>query len=155
METQREIEAVALENLKRQRDEIDQKMREIEEKRVGGVRADSVIGYFDGAYLLGEDGRTYPVPANYISKSQLLDGDKLRLYLGDMIYKQIERVPRKTIFAVYIGFEMVADADGKEYNIVKSSVSYHRLVVGCEVICDVKDSPDAKFAAIKGVTKRV
>lgn len=153
METQREIEAITIENLVRQREIIDHKIAEIESKRE--EKEESVDGYFDGESFIGDDGRIYPIPANYVSKSLLIDGDKLRLYFVNMVYKQIGLVPRKTIFATYVGQTIVEGRNGMSYNVIKSSVSYFKLEVGSEVICDICDEPASKFAAIKGVVKRV
>lgn len=154
MDAKREIEAIALENLKRQRDEIDRQMKEIEENRDALVEKESVVGVFDGAHMRGEDGRDYPVPGNYASKSGLVEGDKLRLYLGTMVYKQIEPVERKPIFAMYIGDSLVQDATNMIYKVLLSSVSFFHIQEGDEVLCDIP-AVGGTHAAIKGVTKRV
>ena len=36
-----------------------------------------VEGVFDGQTMIGPDGKSYPVPANYASKSKLIEGDIL------------------------------------------------------------------------------
>src|SRR5690606_26471456 len=59
-----------------------------------------IEGVFDGQNMIGPDGKTYPVPANYASKSKLVQGDILKLTIADdgsFIYKQIGPVPRKQI----------------------------------------------------------
>src|SRR3712207_6782664 len=38
-----------------------------------------IEGVFDGQNMVGSDGKTYPVPANYASKSKLVQGDILKL----------------------------------------------------------------------------
>ena len=38
-----------------------------------------IEGVFDGQNMVGSDGKTYPVPANYASKSKLVQGDILNL----------------------------------------------------------------------------
>jgi len=51
-----------------------------------------VEGVFDGQIMIGPDGKSYPVPANYASKSKLVEGDILKLTIADdggFIYKQI------------------------------------------------------------------
>jgi hypothetical protein len=37
-----------------------------------------IEGVFDGQNMVGSDGKTYPVPANYASKSKLVQGDILK-----------------------------------------------------------------------------
>ena len=51
-----------------------------------------IEGVFDGQGMVGPDGKSYPVPANYASKSKLIEGDILKLTIADdggFIYKQI------------------------------------------------------------------
>jgi hypothetical protein len=41
--------------------------------------ADQIIeGVFDGQDMIGADKKTYPVPANYASKSKIVEGSKLK-----------------------------------------------------------------------------
>ena len=42
-----------------------------------------IEGVFDGQSMLGPDGKSYPVPANYASKSKLVQGDILKLTIAD------------------------------------------------------------------------
>lgn len=54
-----------------------------------------VEGVFDGQKMAGPDGKEYPVPANYASKSKLVEGDILKLTIADdgsFIYKQMARL---------------------------------------------------------------
>ena len=47
-------------------------------------------GVFDGQNMVGSDSKTYPVPANYASKSKLVQGDILKLTIaedGAFLYK--------------------------------------------------------------------
>src|SRR3984957_1353852 len=56
-----------------------------------------VEGVFDGQNMVGPDGKQYPVPANYASKSKLIEGDVLKLTIADdgsFIYKQIGPIDR-------------------------------------------------------------
>ncbi len=56
-----------------------------------------VEGVFDGMNMVGPDGKQYPVPANYASKSKLVEGDTLKLTIledGSFVYKQIGPVER-------------------------------------------------------------
>ena len=52
--------------------------RKIDEDAEGNV----VEGTFDGQIMIGIDGKQYPVPANYASKSKLVEGDATRAHVG-------------------------------------------------------------------------
>ena len=59
-----------------------------------------IEGVFDGKSMIGPDGKNYPIPANYASKSKLVQGDVLKLSIQDdesFQYKQIGLTPRKTV----------------------------------------------------------
>ena len=54
-----------------------------------------VEGVFNGQIMIGPDGKQYSVPANYASKSKLVEGDILKLTIdkdGSFIFKQISRL---------------------------------------------------------------
>ena len=36
-----------------------------------------IEGVFDGQMMMGPDGKNYPIPANYASKSKLVEGDSV------------------------------------------------------------------------------
>jgi len=42
-----------------------------------------IEGVFDGQNMVGSDGKIYPVPANYASKSKLVQGDILKLTIAE------------------------------------------------------------------------
>ena len=46
----------------------------VKDKALGKI----IEGVFDGQNMVGSDGKTYPVPANYASKSKLVQGDILK-----------------------------------------------------------------------------
>ena len=59
-----------------------------------------VEGVFDGQTMHDNEGKSYPVPANYASKSKLVEGDILKLTIADdgsFIYKQIGPVARRQL----------------------------------------------------------
>ena len=67
-----------------------------------------IEGTFDGQIMLGSDGKQYPVPANYASKSKLIEGDLLKLTItseGSFIYKQIGPAERKKLMPA--GWQMM------------------------------------------------
>lgn len=114
-----------------------------------------VEGVFDGQVMIGPDGKSYPVPANYASKSKLVEGDILKLTIADdgsFIYKQIGPVERKQIIGTLTQHDgtYYVEANGKEYRILLASVTYFRLTEGNQVTIIIpEDNPDATWAAVE------
>lgn len=114
-----------------------------------------VEGIFDGQRMAGPDGKEYPVPANYASKSKLVEGDILKLTIADdgsFIYKQIGPVERKQIIGTLAQHDgsYYVEANGKEYRILLASVTYFKLAIGDQVTIVVPvDNPDAEWAAVE------
>ena len=114
-----------------------------------------VEGVFDGQMMIGPDGKNYPVPANYASKSKLVEGDMLKLTItddGGFVYKQIGPTARKQIIGMLQQHDGVyyVEANGREYRILLASVTYFRIAVGDQVTIIVpEDNPDATWAAVE------
>ena len=114
-----------------------------------------IEGVFDGQMMLGPDGKNYPIPANYASKSKLVEGDILKLTIADdgsFIYKQIGPVPRKQIIGTLTQHDgaYYVEASGREYRILLASVTYFRINIGDQVTIIVpEDAPDATWAAVE------
>jgi hypothetical protein len=116
-----------------------------------------IEGVFDGQNMVDKKGTTYPVPANYASKSKLIPGDVLKLTVteeGKFLYKQIGPVERKTIIGplVYNEGQYQVLANGKAYKVLLASVTYFRAAVGDEVTLIIPMHDDkAEWAAIEAV----
>lgn len=114
-----------------------------------------VEGVFDGQIMIGPDGKSYPVPANYASKSKLVEGDILKLTIaedGGFIYKQIGPIERKQIIGTLVQHDgaYYVEAGGREYRILLASVTYFRINIGDQVTIIVpEDNPDATWAAVE------
>ena len=114
-----------------------------------------VEGVFDGQYMLDKDGKKYPVPANYASKSKLVVGDVLKLTIqddGSFIFKQIGPVDRKKLLGtlVYENEEYKVVAGGKSYVVLLASVTYFKLTPGDQVTILVPEGKeDAHWAAVE------
>lgn len=114
-----------------------------------------VEGVFDGQVMIGPDGKSYPVPANYASKSKLVEGDILKLTIADdggFIYKQIGPVARKQVIGTLTQHDgtYYVETNGKEYRILLASVTYFRLTEGNQVTIIIpEDNPDATWAAVE------
>ena len=91
----------------------------------------AIEGIFDGEKMVDYSGKAYQVSPNYASKSKLVEGDPLKLYVthdGKYFYKQLGPVPRRTLTAVVRpeGNHYVLDADdGTSYGVLTASVTYY------------------------------
>ena len=114
-----------------------------------------IEGVCDGQKMAGPDGKEYPVPANYASKSKLVEGDILKLTIADdggFIYKQIGPIPRKQLIGTLVQHDgaYYVEVQGREYRILLASVTYFRINVGDQVTIIVpEDNPDATWAAVE------
>jgi hypothetical protein len=114
-----------------------------------------VEGVFDGNTMVGPDGKTYPVPANYASKSKLIEGDILKLTIADdggFIYKQIGPVARRQIIGTLVSHDgaYYVEAGGREYRVLLASVTYFKAKVGDQISIIVpEDNREAEWAAIE------
>ena len=114
-----------------------------------------IEGVFDGQMMMGPDGKNYPIPANYASKSKLVEGDILKLTIaedGSFIYKQIGPVSRKQVIGTLVQHDGVyyVEANGREYRILLASVTFFRIEVGDQVTIIIPDdNPDATWAAVE------
>jgi hypothetical protein len=114
-----------------------------------------IEGVFDGQIMIGPDGKNYPVPANYASKSKLIEGDVLKLTIdddGSFRYKQIGPVARRQIIGTLTQHEgaFYVEASGHEYRILLASVTYFKVHIGDQVSIVVPDdNPDAIWAAVE------
>lgn len=114
-----------------------------------------VEGVFDGQVMIGPDGKSYPVPANYASKSKLVEGDIMKLTIaedGGFVYKQIGPVLRRQIIGTLTQHDgaYYVETNGREYRILLASVTYFHLNIGDQVTIIVpEDNPDATWAAVE------
>lgn len=119
-----------------------------------------VEGVFDGQNMIGPDKRTYPVPANYASKSKLIPGDVLKLTIqddGGFIYKQIGPIERRNIVGTltYEDGQYKVIAGGKAYKVLLASITYFRAEVGDKVTLVVPELEDSEWGAIENVLPKV
>jgi len=119
-----------------------------------------VEGVFDGQNMIGPDKRTYPVPANYASKSKLIPGDVLKLTIqddGSFIYKQIGPAERKKVVGIltYEDGQYKVLGQGKAFKVLLASVTYFRAEVGDKVTVIVPALEDTEWAAIENVLPKI
>lgn len=119
-----------------------------------------VEGTFDGQAMIGPEGKTFPVPANYASKSKLVEGDRLKLTIlpnGTFLYKQIAPVDREFVRGTLAKedgqFKVVAN--GKSYRVLLASVTYYKASMGDDVTLIVPKDREAIWGTIEAVIPAV
>ncbi len=113
-------------------------------------------GIFDGQNMIGPDGKSYPIPANYASKSKLVPGDTLKLTIqedGSFLYKQISPVERKRVVGplIYEDGQYKVLANGKAYKVLLASITYYKAEVGDSVTLIVPSLEESEWGAIDNV----
>jgi hypothetical protein len=121
-----------------------------------------IEGVFDGQNMVGPDGKQYPVPANYASKSKLVEGDVLKLTIaedGSFIYKQIGPIERKKMLGMLVQDErgdFRVLAEGRPYRVLLASLTYFKAEPGDEVTIIVPEGKETEvvWAAVENVIKK-
>lgn len=119
-----------------------------------------IEGVFDGQNMLGPEGKQYPVPANYASKSKLVAGDVLKLTIaedGSFIYKQIGPVERRKILGIVMQDERgdyKVIGEGKAYKVLLASLTYFKAEAGDEITIVVPQDQETDWAAVEHVIKK-
>jgi len=119
-----------------------------------------IEGVFDGQNMMGPDGKQYPVPANYASKSKLVEGDTLKLTIADdgsFIYKQIGPVERRKVLGVLMQDERgeyKVIAEGKTFKVLLASLTYFKSEPGDQVTIILPEGKDATWGAVENVIKQ-
>lgn len=115
-----------------------------------------VEGVFDGEKMQDKNEKTFPVPANYASKSKLVPGDVLKLTIkadGSFVYKQIGPVERKKVVGVltYEDGQYRVIAASRAFKVLLASVTYHKAEIGDQVTLIIPEIDDSDWGAIEAV----
>ena len=114
-----------------------------------------IEGVFDGQNMVGSDGKTYPVPANYASKSKLVQGDILKLTIADdgaFLYKQIGPIPRKQVVGTLKleNGHYYVSVGTREFRVLLASVTYFKAKPGDQVSVNIpEDDSQSDWAALE------
>jgi hypothetical protein len=114
-----------------------------------------IEGVFDGQNMVGSDGKMYPVPANYASKSKLVQGDILKLTIADdgaFLYKQIGPIPRKQVVGMLRleNGHYFVEVGSREFRVLLASVTYFKAKPGDQVSVNLpEDDSHAEWAALE------
>ncbi len=115
-----------------------------------------IEGVFDGQNMRGSDNRMYPVPANYASKSKLVQGDVLKLTItetGAFVYKQIGPIKRLNAIGT-VAFDdgqYKLLCEGKAYRVLMASITFYRAEVGQQLSILLPEGIDAEWATVDNV----
>jgi len=119
-----------------------------------------VEGVFDGQNMVGADGNIYPVPANYASKSKLVEGDILKLTIdrrGNFVFKQIGPIDRDKIVAKLMQDlatrQYYAAMGNKKWKLLTAAVTYFKGEPGDEVVILIPKNGKSKWAAVENIVK--
>ena len=144
----------------------------------------TIEGVFDGQNMVGPDGKQYSVPANYASKSKLVEGDILKLTItarGAFVYKQIVPIPRDRRIGILECDDLtheyvilITDSDDdraavaravsaradlpqvplQRYRVLRASITYYRGSSGDEVVVLVPRGTPSTWGAVENIIKR-
>lgn len=119
-----------------------------------------IEGIFDGQNMAGPDGKMYSAPANYASKSKLVEGDRLKLTItndGAFIYKQIGPIDRQRLIGILAKDEAANEfrvlAGERSYRVLLASVTYFKGDPGDEVVILVPKGKPSRWAAVENIIK--
>lgn len=120
-----------------------------------------IEGTFDGQNMVGPDGKQYSVPANYASKSKLVEGDVLKLTIthdGSFIYKQIGPVERRRLIGQLSRDETSGEyrvaSEGVSYKVLLASITYFKGDMGDDVVVLVPAAGETRWAAVENIIKQ-
>lgn len=132
-----------------------------EEESISG-NSRIVEGVFDGMQMVGSDGQIYAIPANYASKSKLVEGDLLKLIItpaGSFVFKQIGPIERSRLVGELIKrndednlFDVLAN--GKIFHVLTASVTYFKGEEGDEAVIMVPKNSPSRWAAVENIIKK-
>lgn len=118
-----------------------------------------IEGVFSGEHMVGGDGIEYNVPANYASKSKLVEGDILKLTIlndGSFVYKQIGPVERDQQVADLAQSEegdWYAVLGKNKWRLLTASVTYFHGEIGDQVVILTPKDSKSKWAAVENIIK--
>lgn len=118
-------------------------------------------GVFDGQHMIGPDGKQYTIPANYASKSKLVEGDILKLTMsqqGSFMFKQIGPIERIRIVGTIGQDSLTRDyyayVGERKWRILTASITYYKGLPGDEIVILVPREGVSKWAAVENIIKR-
>jgi hypothetical protein len=122
-----------------------------------------IEGYFDGENMLGDNSRTYLVPQNYASKTQLVIGDRMKWQLTQdkEMFKLIQPAERERVVGQFSmegdNYIVVSDKFEEPIKMLKASATFAMknmgLEFGDEVVVIVPKNMTPTWGAFSSVVK--
>lgn len=138
---------------------VKQRSEELAEPSFQG-NSQVVEGVFNGQNMVGADGKVYTVPANYASKSKLVEGDILKLTIkadGTFIYKQIGPVERKRMVGTLVRDAMTGEfsvlVGQRSYKVILAAITYYKGEAGDEVVILTPEDGECVWAAVENLIR--
>ncbi len=131
------------------------------EKLASNPENQIVLGTFDGQIMIGEDGKQYPVPANYASKSKLVEGDTLKLTItqdGSFVYKQIGPTERRYLIGTVEQDDKgnyFINTEEKKFRVLLAAATYFKIEPGDEITIVIPREKESTWSAIENVVRKV
>lgn len=118
-----------------------------------------IEGVFNGQNMIGADGQEYAVPANYASKSKLVEGDILKLIIdsrGNFIYKQIGPIERTRIIGTLVqdGENFAVTYKGRKWRVLTACVTYFKGKPNDEAVILIPKNTPSRWAAVENIIKK-
>lgn len=117
-----------------------------------------IEGVFNGQNMVGADGKVYTIPANYASKSKLVEGDILKLTIkadGSFVYKQIGPVERKRMVGTLVRDAVTGEFSvligGRSYKVILAAITYYKGEPGDEVVILTPEDGESVWAAVENL----
>jgi hypothetical protein len=123
-----------------------------------------VEGYFDGESMIGDNGKTYLVPQNYASKTQLVVGDRMKWILTPdrEVFKLIQPANRERVTGTFAiegeNFVVLVDKFSTPIKVLKASATYAIKQLGLQPGDEVaiyipKDTENPSWGAFINIVK--
>jgi len=111
---------------------------------------------FTGESMIDSEWNTYPIPANYSSKSKLVQWDKMKLTIdetGRMTYKQIAQIERETKVGLLVkeNWKYSVVCDWEVYDVLTAAVTHFKWEIWDNISVILPAWKRASFAAIEAV----
>ncbi len=125
----------------------------------GSSSANTCEGVFNGECMVGSDGKRYPVPPNYASKSKLVEGDMLKVNVtpnGTLIFKQIGPIERDRLIGELAleedgTFRVICD--GRPLRVLTAAITFHKGKPGEQIVILVPKDTPSKWAAVEYIIR--
>ena len=136
----------------------DMNVREDKKIMSSQSKVEALTGVFNGLDMITDDGKKTPVFKDYIVKSMIVEGDRLKFVKedGQELFKQIQRVKRDRLIGV------LAKKDG-EFNVVtekgsfripSESIEYFKIKEGDNVMVIVPSEGKSSWAAVENLAPK-